>query len=412
MNKLFKNLPLAFKALYHKWKSLRKIHKALIIIALIFILMIIRSSINQKKQAKINQEIITVMREDLKKEVIRSGQVELQGVVEVKPPISGVITELLVENGQEVKEGQILFKIKSNATQAETSRAWATYLSAKNTYETAQRETGVDEWNEFESAKQAMMAIEEEIKTFEANYPDKKTPDNKEYQQLKLDETVARRNLDAAITLPNQINSHVSAAKASYQAALSAYNASKDGTYASPITGKIENLGINEGENVIADVGDKEGTPLFLIVPEGKKTISMQIGPGDAMLMQVGQKAYVKTDYIKDKSFEAQVARIDKVGKSVEGKGLVYRAWLEVNDNDNQLLLGIPVEIYITTEEKQAVLVVPSQAVHENFVTLVKQNGKNEERSVEVGLKANGKSEIVSGLQEGEQILFDHRVKK
>jgi multidrug efflux pump subunit AcrA (membrane-fusion protein) len=102
----------------------------------------------------------------------------------------------------------------------------------------------------------------------------------------------------------------------------------------------------------------------------------MQIGPGDAMLMQVGQKAYVKTDYIKDKSFEAQVARIDKVGKSVEGKGLVYRAWLEVNDNDNQLLLGIPVEIYITTEEKQAVLVVPSQAVHENFVTLVKQMAK------------------------------------
>jgi HlyD family secretion protein len=141
----------------------------------VFILMIIRSSINQKKQAKINQEIITVMREDLKKEVIRSGQVELQGVVEVKPPISGVITELLVENGQEVKEGQILFKIKSNATQAETSRAWATYLSAKNTYETAQRETGVDEWNEFESAKQAMMAIEEEIKTFEAIIQTKKS---------------------------------------------------------------------------------------------------------------------------------------------------------------------------------------------------------------------------------------------
>jgi len=373
---------------------------------------IIWSRVNQQKQLKANREVVTVSREDLKKEVIRSGQVELQGVVDVTPPISGVVTELLVTNGQQVIEGQLLFKIKSNATQSEIDQARATYLSAKSVYENAKLQDGVEEWNQFETAKKTMMAVEQELKAFEETYPDKKTPDNKDYQQLKLKESMARRDLDAAILLPKQISQNIKTNQANYQAALSAYNASRDGSYVSPIAGRIENVGINEGENVIAEVGDKEGTPLFLIVPEGVKTISMQIGPNDAMILQEGQKATVKTDYIKNKSFEAQVARIDKVGKNVENKGLLYRAWLEVADTENQLLLGIPVEISITTAEKSAVLTVPTEAVHDNFVTVVKENDSYEERAIEVGLKASGKTEIISGLQEGEQILIDRNIKK
>lgn len=397
---------------WQKWKSFRKRKKIILIIIFLIVMGLLWSKINNQKKLKANREVVTVTREDLKKEVIRSGQVELQGVVDVTPPISGVVTELLVNNGQEVSEGQLLFKIKSNATQAEIDQAKAAYLSAKSTYENDKLQGGVEEWNQFETAKKAMMVAEEELKVFKDAYPDKTTPDNKDYQQLKLNESIARRNLDAATLLPNQINQHLTTSKAAYQAALATYNASRDGSYSSPINGRIENLGINKGENVIAEVGDKEGTPLFLIVPEGVKTISMQIGPNDAMLLKEGQKATVRTDYIKDRNFDAQVVRIDKVGKNVEGKGLLYRAWLEVADAENQLLLGIPVEISIVTAEKKAVLVVPSEAIHDNFVTVVKENNSNEERAVETDLKANGKTEIINGLQEGDKVLIDRNILK
>ena len=173
-------------------------------------------------------------------------------------------------------------------------------------------------------------------------------------------------------------------------------------------------MGINEGENVIANVGDKKGTPLFLIVPNGRKTISMQIGPNDAMVLSEGQNAIVKTDYVKDATFAAQVVRIDKVGKNVEGKGLRYRAWLEVGDYQNQLLLGIPVEISIITAESSNTLVLPLEAVHNDMVTVVTENQNlkysYEERAVTLGIKTGGKVEIIEGLQMGEKVLIDRNV--
>lgn len=408
-NKLGKKL----NHLWQKWKSLKKRWKFLIIIALLIVVGVSWSKISAKKQWTANREIVTVMREDLKKEAIRSGQVELQGVIEVTPPISGVITELLVENGQEVKEGETLFKIKSDATQAELDQAWANYLSAKNNYANAQNSSGVTEWNNFETAKSNMMTVEEEVRLFEENSPEKKKPDDKDYQELKLKESIARRTLDAAVMTPSQISNRLQESKATYQAAASAYSASRDGTYKSPITGRIENLGVNYGEKVVAKIGDENGTPLFLIVPDGKKTISMQIGPSDAMNLEVGQLATIKNDYVKDATFSGQVVRVDKVGKSTTDKGLTYRAWLEVDDDDNKLLLGIPVEITLTMAEKNQVLTLPSEAVHNNNVSIVNDKGDViEERAVTLGLKANGKTEIVSGIAEGEQVLIDRNLEK
>ncbi len=400
------------KNIWLKWKSLKKRWKFLIIIVLLIIVGSGWSKISSKKQMQANREVITVVRENIKKEAIRSGQVELQGVVQVTPPISGVITELLVENGQTVTEGEELFKMKSDATQAELNQAWASYLTAKNNYEEAKNSSGVSEWNNFENAKSTMMAVEEEVKKFEELYPEKKNHQDKDYQELKLKESVARRNLDAATLTPSQISSKTQESKAIYQASLSSYNATKDGSYKSPIAGRIENIGVNEGEKVIAKVGDKDGTPLFLIVPDGKKTVSMQIGPSDAMTLQVGQMATVKNDYIKDATFAAQVVRVDKVGKTTSDKGLTYRAWLEVEDTNNKLLLGIPVEITLTTAEKEQVLVVPSEAVHESMITITDDKGTViEERAVQTGLKANGKVEIISGVNEGEKVLVDKNEK-
>lgn len=395
-----------------KWRRLKKRYKFLLIIILIIIAGFSWSKINKKKQWAANREIVNPVYEDLRKEIIRTGQIELQGVVEVRPTINGVITDLKIQNGQEVKKGEVLFKIKSTANASEKASAWSSFLSAKNTYEEQKISSGTQEWNTFESAKKAMMEIEDQIKTFEENFPEKKNHLNREYQQLKMSESIARRNLDAATLGPNQINDRSRANQAAYQAALSAYNASIDGTYQSPIAGTIENLSINEGENVTARVGtEKTGSPLFLIVPEGKKTISMQIGPNDALVMRPGLQTTVSSTYVKNATFSAQIVRVDKVGQSSTDKGLIYRAWLEVNDAENLLLLGTPVEISIITQEKTQVLTLPAEAVRDNLVTVVDEKGNFlEERMIETDLKAQGKIEITNGLNESDFVLIDRNI--
>jgi multidrug efflux pump subunit AcrA (membrane-fusion protein) len=370
-------------------------------------------SYSQQKKIEANREVVMVTREDLVREAVRTGKVELQGVVSVRPPLSGVLTELAVTNGQVVNENEVLFKVKAVTSEAQQAAAWERYVTARNTYEDAKIMIGNTEWANFEGAKQNVIAAEQTLEKFEKDFPDKKKADNKEYQVLVQALKVARLNVEMQVNIPARIGDRLEQARASYLAASAAYKASKDGTYKSPITGKIENLGVNVGENVLADVGDKEGTPLFLIVPAGKRTVSMHIGVNDAATLQVGQMATVKTTSLKGLGFSAQIVRVDKVGKTSNDGGLTYRAWLEIDDESDKLLLGVPVEVTIKIGESINTLVVPSLAVVEGMVTVVNEAGEIlEKRAVEVGLKSLGKTEILSGLSEGERVLVDHNSSK
>ena len=396
-------------SLWQRWCQLHNRYKWLLLLLLLFGCARYRSWC-QQVHLEANREAVPVVRQDLTKEAIRTGKVELQGVIEVKPPLTGVVTALHVANGQSVREGDILFTVKSNATQAQQAAAYASYLAAKNAYEEAQLTINNTEWANFESVKAGIIQAERAVEEFEREFPEKKTDDNKEYQALLQSLKVARLQVDMQVNFPNRIGDKLQQARAEYQAAVAAYNASRDGTYRSPIAGRVENLGINQGENVVADVGDEKGTALFLLVPEGRKTITMQIGANDALLLQVGQTASVRADIVKDATFSAQIVRIDKVGKNSGEHGLTYRAWLEVDDPDDLLLLGIPVEITIQTNYIPQALVVPSLAVLDDTVTVVDadKNIIDPCRLVETGLKTMGQTEIISGLQEGEYVLVDY----
>ena len=396
------------RSLWRRFWGLKFRFKLLIIIVVGGLAWYAFASVQAKKRLAASREIVPVTREDLRREVIRPGKIELQGVIDVRPPLSGVLTELNIENGQLVAEGEILFKVKSTASEAQQTAAWASFLAARNAYEEAKINHGNNEWASFESAKQGIIAAEQALEQFEKDFPDKKNDNNKEYQQLLQSLKVARLNVETQVLIPARIGDRLEQARAEYLAASASYQASKDGTYKSPTAGRIENLGVNVGENVVADVGDKTGTPIFLLVPAGKKTISMQIGANDAMTLKVGQPASVRSDLLKEVNFAAQIVRVDKVGRTTDS-GLSYRAWLEVEDTSDQLLLGTPVEIAIQNGEALGVLTVPSLALQDGQVIIVNEAGEVlESRAVSVGLKASGKTEITSGVSEGELVLVQH----
>jgi HlyD family secretion protein len=402
--------PCSKKNLWQKFKCLKFRWKLLLFIIVITVIWSNYSSHVKKQRAAANLEVVAVTRGDITREAVRTGKVELQGVINVKPPLSGVLTELNVYNGQTVTEGDVLFKVKTTATEAQQAAAWASFVAARNAYEDAKINIGNTEWASFESAKQSVITAEKAVEQFEQDHPDKKNDDDKDYQSLLQALKVARLTVDMQVQIPARVDDRIEQARADYLAASAAYQASKDGTYRSPISGRVENLGVNLGENVIADVGDKEGTPLFLIVPAGNKTISMSVGANDAMTLEVGQTASVRSNLTKNATFSAQIVRVDKVGRSGDS-GLTYRAWLKLDDAQDQLLLGIPVEISIQTGASSNTLIVPSLAVVNDTVTVVDQSGAElEKRPVEVGLRASGQTEIISGLEEGEYVLVNDTI--
>jgi multidrug efflux pump subunit AcrA (membrane-fusion protein) len=395
------------------WKRLKKRWKILIVILLLVGIFLIYRGISGAGKKNAQQSIEVVTRGNITKEVSRTGQVELQGVVSVRPPISGTIEQLLVANDQVVKKGELLFVVKSNATDSEKSSAYASYVAAKLAYEEALADSGTNEWSEFENAKLEMITVEDEVKKFRDDNPDQVKHDNLEYQKLLQKERDARTALNKALAKTTHIKDRLTIAKANWLASQASYQAALDGKYTSPIDGTIANLGVNQDESVRADVGDKDGTALFLIIPEGKKTISMQVGPSDAKSIKVGSAAVVTSELVKEATFAAVVARIDNVAKvgDAQSGGATYRVWLELDDPQDQILLGTSAEIQIKLENKENVVLVPNNALINGAVTVTDAQGQTkEERLVETGIKAQGMVEIVSGLEEGEYILIDYGI--
>lgn len=109
------------------------------------------------------------------------------------------------------------------------------------------------------------------------------------------------------------------------------------------------------------------------------------------------------------KFFEGRVVSIDPAEKIIEGV-VYYEVTIDFEGKlPEGIKPGMTADIEITSASKENILVIPEEAIKKedgkNFVKVYK-NGKIEKREIKVGLKGDGKVEVVSGLKEGEKIIL------
>ena len=83
---------------------------------------------------------------------------------------------------------------------------------------------------------------------------------------------------------------------------------------------------------------------------------------------------------------------------------------VEVNfvENSNQVLLvGYSADVEVITDQREQVLRIPTQAIRQrNKVWALGPQDRLEERTLEIGLSNWAYTEIISGLQAGDQVLI------
>jgi hypothetical protein len=85
-----------------------------------------------------------------------------------------------------------------------------------------------------------------------------------------------------------------------------------------------------------------------------------------------------------------------------------YEVWLKVDQGNQRLVAGNTCKLKLKTMEKPDALTVPATAVAtegDKKVVHVLQNGKSTAREVQVGATSDGKTEILSGVSEGDRVL-------
>ncbi|HVU08680.1 MAG TPA: efflux RND transporter periplasmic adaptor subunit [Verrucomicrobiae bacterium] len=247
------------------------------------IVLLLGISFFRKRDPVITVQTEKVARHDITEIVVANGKIQPVVEVHISPEVSGEIIALPVKEGQKVKKGDLLLKIKPDFYIAAMKQAEANYESS------------------LAAADSATASLEKADADFQRNKElfARKLISESDYIGFKVARDVARAQLESAT---NQVNM----AKASVDSAKDSLDKT---TIVSPINGTISQLNSQLGERVLGTV-ENAGTDIMTISDLNNMEARVNVGEMDVVLIQPGQKAKLEVDSFHDKKFTGIVTDI------------------------------------------------------------------------------------------------------
>lgn len=188
-----------------------------------------------------------------------------------------------------------------------------------------------------------------------------------------------------------------------------------DYTITSPIKGTIVDKNYNAGETTEAN------QVLCTIYDLSYLTMTLSVDELDIANIEVGQSVSIVADAVEDTTYTGTVTKVSVAGTS-SGSATTYPVTIRIDETDG-LLPGMSVDATIELASAEDVLAIPSAALNRGDTVLVTAdspsaaNGTLVESttedgedyySVEVttGVSGDDYIEIVSGLQEGDTVVY------
>ncbi len=166
---------------------------------------------------------------------------------------------------------------------------------------------------------------------------------------------------------------------------------------------RLKLLGLSESQ--IEAVRESKVSSMNLLLPKGSVWIYAEVFEFEIGGLKTGQKVSVWAPAVPDKRFEGQISSIRPV---LNAPSRTFRIRAEVTDLEGDLRPDtfVNVKIQMTFGKK---IVVPTDAIlhsgDQAFLFVVKEKGIFEPRSVVTGIKANKLTEIISGVNENEEVV-------
>ncbi len=301
----------------------------------------------RRRDVVITVQTENVVRRDITELVVANGRVQPVVQVVINPEVSGEIIELPVKEGQLVKKGDLLVKIKPDNYIAQRNSANANYKSSLASCALAQAN--------FEKAKIDFARQEMLFNT--------KLISDSQFLEAKTSLEVMRASLETSQHQSEQ-------AKATL--ARSDDDLGKTTIFA-PMDGSVTKLRSQLGERVVG-TAMMAGTEIMTVADLNKMEARVDIGEIDIPLIALGQKARLEVEAFRDRKFNGTVTEIANASK-----GLLSGAAAASQSSQNQeatkfevkiliaekeiLRPGMSVTAEIETRSRTNVLAVPIQSV-------------------------------------------------
>ncbi|HZL58758.1 MAG TPA: efflux RND transporter periplasmic adaptor subunit [Stellaceae bacterium] len=313
---------------------------------------------NAPARAAVPVTVVAVARQAMPARLETIGTVQPIANVVIKSRLDGYVTDVLIQDGQYVKAGQMMFKLDDRAAKAQLDQARA----------------------QLENARQ----------------------DVGRYKPLVSKEFVSRQLFDTTVANEKALAASVE----NFQAQLSYY------TITAPIDGRVGTIAIKAGNSIKANdiplATINQVAPIYVgfTLPQSELPgirEAMRTGPVPVMAVIAGDNGG---------PIKGQIAFFDNtidVNSGTIGVKAIFP------NEDQRLWPGQFVNVSVTERVDPDALTVPQSAVligqNTSYVYIIKPDNTAEMRPVKVARTVDGKSVIADGLAEGEQVATDGQLR-
>ena len=313
---------------------------------------------------------------DIIQKTVATGSVVPRKEIDIKPVVSGIIQEIMVEPGQQVKSGDVLARIKVipdmltlNNAENRVRQAQINFDNAKIDYERNKKlyDQGVISYATYQPIELAKRSAENELDAAQDNL-----------QIVK--EGASRKNTSTANTLVR-----------------------------STIDGMVLDVPVEIGNSVIEVNNFNEGTTIATVADMNDLIFEGKVDESEVGKIKEGMDLILTIGAIEDEEFDAVLEYV--APKGVEENGAIqFEIKAAVDLKDNQFIrAGYSANANVVLQKAKNVLAINESLIQyeadtATYVEVKVGDQKFEKRNVELGISDGIKVEVKSGINEEDEI--------
>lgn len=374
---------------------------------LIIAVLIIFCTKNKNKAIEVTSEVIS--KKTITEVIPANGKIRPVVEVKISPDVSGEIIDLNFKEGDLIKKGELIIKIKQDVyiSMKERSEASLNSVKAQLTQQIAQ-----------------FSLVEQTYKRSKTLF-DQKAISESEYENALSQYNVTKEQIKAA---EFNVKSATAALKEAQE------NLIKTTIYA-PMDGIISKMSVEKGERVVG-TSQMAGTELLRIANFDHMEVLVDVNENDIIRIKQNDTASIEVDAYPNRKFTGVVTQIansaKNIGSSVEQVTNFEVKILILPESYSDLIVngknpfrpGMSATASIQTDKKYNILTVPLQAITTRTdlkgdttkkaklademleqVFVIKADNTLEVREITTGIQDISNIEVVKGLKEGEKVV-------
>jgi HlyD family secretion protein len=327
----------------------------------------------------------TVERKDIVNKVIVTGKVIPEDEINIKPQISGIIDKIMLEEGTQVKAGDLIAVIKVVPNEQSLNQAAGRVRNAELALNNARIEydrnkalfdKGVISSQDFNNLKLTFDQATQELKNAQADYQ------------------IIRKGSAGGST---SANTNIRAT----------------------VSGTILEIPVKEGDQVIQSNNFNDGTTVATIADMNKMIFEGEVDEAEVGKLHVGMPLEISMGALEEEKFQAKLKFI--APKGVEEEGAVQfkiEGDMQIPDSTSYVRAGYSANASIVLEEKKDVLAIKEallqfdKETEKPYVEVEVGENKFERKDLELGVSDGIDVEIVSGIDEDAKIKVWNKLEK